>query len=197
MRTSLRLVCLMALGGFLLSAGTAWAQLADKKVVTLAVAKKLAAAAEEEAVKNKWNVVIVIVDDGGNLLYLQRLDETQLGSIEVAIQKAQTAVNFKRPSKALEEALVTNNRTPILKLPGAIPIEGGLAHYRQRESHWGHWRQRRDVTAGWPDCESGGGRAAKNPGAISEGCPSRCTSANQKSEEANICGATISDWSQC
>ena len=64
------------------------------------------------------------MDDGGNLLYLQRLDETQIGSIEVAIQKAQTAVNFKRPSKALEEALVTNNRTPILKLPGAIPIEG-------------------------------------------------------------------------
>ena len=67
-----------------------------------------------------------MVDDGGNLLSLQRLDETQLGSIEVAIQKAQTAVNFKRPSKALAEALVTNNRTPILKLPGAISIEGGL-----------------------------------------------------------------------
>ena len=66
------------------------------------------------------------MDDGGNLLYLQRLDETQIGSIEVAIQKAQTAVNFKRPSKALEEALINNNRTPILKLPGAIPIEGGV-----------------------------------------------------------------------
>jgi uncharacterized protein GlcG (DUF336 family) len=116
----------MALGALLLSSGAVSAQLADKKVITLAVAKKLAAAAEEEAVKNKWNVVIVIVDDGGNLLYLQRLDETQIGSIEVAIQKAQTAVNFKRPSKALEEALVTNNRTTILKLPGAIPIEGGL-----------------------------------------------------------------------
>jgi len=125
MRPYLRLVCLMALGGFLLSGGAVWAQLADKKVITLAVAKKLAAAAEEEAVKNKWNVVIAIVDDGGHLLYLQRLDETQTGSIEVAIQKAQTAVNFKRPSKALEDALVTNNRTPILKLP-AMPVEGGL-----------------------------------------------------------------------
>jgi len=122
----LRLVGLMALGGFLVHGKTAWAQLSDKKVITLAVAKKLAAAAEEEAVKNKWNVVIAVVDDGGHLLYLQRLDETQTGSIESAIQKAQTAVNFKRPSKALEEALVTNNRTPILKLPGAMPIEGGL-----------------------------------------------------------------------
>ena len=96
MRLSLRLVCLMALGGFLLSGGAVWAQLADKKVITLAVAKKLAAAAEEEAVKNKWNVVIAIVDDGGHLLYLQRLDETQIASIEVAIQKAQTTVNCKR-----------------------------------------------------------------------------------------------------
>ena len=65
MRICLRLICLMALGGFLLSGGTAWAQLTDKKVITLGVAKKLAVAAEEEAVKNKWNVVIAIVDDGG------------------------------------------------------------------------------------------------------------------------------------
>jgi uncharacterized protein GlcG (DUF336 family) len=126
MRISLRFVLSLAVCGVLLYSATALAQLADKKVLTLAVAKKIAAAAEEEAVKNKWNVVIAVVDDGGNLLYLQRLDDTQIGSIEVAIQKAQTSVNFKRPSKALEEALVTNNRTPILKLPGAIPIEGGL-----------------------------------------------------------------------
>jgi len=126
MRASLRLGGLMALGGCLLSGGTAWAQLADKKVITLAGATKLAAAAEEEAVKNTWNVVIALVDDGGHLLALQRLDETQTGSIEIAIQKAQTAVNVKRPSKALEEALVTQNRTPVLKRPGAIPIEGGL-----------------------------------------------------------------------
>ena len=131
MRICLRLICLMALGGFLLSGGTAWAQLADKKVITLGVAKKLAVAAEEEAIKNKWNVVIAIVDDGGNLLYLQRLDGTQIGSIEVAIQKAQTAVNFKRP-QALEDALVTNNQTPILKLPGAIPIEGWLPLFFHR-----------------------------------------------------------------
>ena len=54
------------------------------------------AAAEEEAVKNMWNIVIVIVNDGGYLLYRQRLNETQIGSIEVAIQKAQTTVNCKR-----------------------------------------------------------------------------------------------------
>src|SRR2546427_12901781 len=115
-----RMLASTVLFGLLLSGATALAQLPTKPILTLEAAKKLAAAAEEEAVKNKWNMVIAIVDDGGSLLYLQRLDETQIGSIEVAIQKAQTAVNFKRPSKALEEALVTNNRTPILKLPGAI-----------------------------------------------------------------------------
>jgi glc operon protein GlcG len=97
-----------------------------QKGLTLTVAKKLAAAAEEEAVKNTWNVVIVIVDDGGHLRSLQRLDDTMTGSIEIVIQKAQTAVTFKRPSKALEEALVTHNRTPILTLPGAMPVEGGV-----------------------------------------------------------------------
>src|SRR6266478_807317 len=70
------------------------------------------------------DIVIAIVDDGGNLLYLQRLDGTQTGSIEVALQKAKTAVHFKRPSKALEDA-VTGGRTVVLAL-GAMPIEGGL-----------------------------------------------------------------------
>jgi glc operon protein GlcG len=112
--------------GFLFSAVSASAQLMDKKGLTLEAAKKVAAAAEEEAVKNKWTVVIAIVDEGGNLVYLQRLDETQIGSIEVAIQKAKTAVSFKRPTKALEDAVITGGRTVVLSLPGAVPIEGGL-----------------------------------------------------------------------
>ena len=112
--------------GLLLSVATVFGQLMDKKGLTLEVAKKVAAAAEEEALKNKWNVVIAIVDDGGSLVYLQRLDETQIGSIEVAIQKAKTAVNFKRPTKALEDAVMSGGRTVVLSLPGALPIEGGL-----------------------------------------------------------------------
>ena len=105
-----RMLASTVLFGLLLSGATALAQLPTKPVLTLEAAKKLAAAAEEEAVKNKWNMVIAIVDDGGNLLYLQRLDGTQTGSIEVALQKAKTAVHFKRPSKALEDA-VTGGRT--------------------------------------------------------------------------------------
>jgi len=119
-----RMLASTVLFGLLLSGATALAQLPTKPVLTLEAAKKLATAAEEEAVKNKWNIVIAIVDDGGNLLYLQRLDGTQTGSIEVALQKARTAVHFKRPSKALEDA-VTGGRTVVLAL-GAMPIEGGL-----------------------------------------------------------------------
>jgi uncharacterized protein GlcG (DUF336 family) len=101
------------------------ADLATKKAMTLDVAKQIAAAAEAEAKKNNWTVVIAIVDDGANLVYLQRADETQIGSIEVAQEKAKTAVKFKRPSKALEDA-VAGGRNAVLRLPGALPIEGGL-----------------------------------------------------------------------
>ncbi|MBI1787232.1 MAG: heme-binding protein [Acidobacteria bacterium] len=109
----------------LLAAGSLSAQLATKKALTLGAAKKLAAAAEAEASKNGWNVVIAILDDGGHLVYLQRMDETQIGSIEVAQQKARSAVSFKRPTKAFEEGL-TAGRTALLRLPGAMPVEGGL-----------------------------------------------------------------------
>ena len=125
MTTFFRITLTLALVGFLLSGGAVSAQLMDKKALTLEAAKKLAAAAEEEAVKNKWTVVIAIVDDGGNLIYLERLDDTQIGSIEVAMQKAKTAAKFKRPTKALEDA-VAGGRTVVLSLPGALPIEGGL-----------------------------------------------------------------------
>jgi glc operon protein GlcG len=102
------------------------AQLATKKVLTLDVAKKLVSAAEAEALKNKWTMVIAIVDDGGNLMYLEKIDNTQIGSIEVAIQKAKTAILFKRPTKVFEDKVIKEGRTAILSLPNAIAIEGGL-----------------------------------------------------------------------
>jgi len=101
------------------------AQLTTKKALTLEAAKKLAALAESEAMKNKWTMVIVIVDDGGNVMYLERMDNTQIGSIEVAIQKAKTAISFKRPTKTFEERALAG-KTVLLALPGVVPIEGGL-----------------------------------------------------------------------
>ncbi len=67
-------------------------QVAYGPPITLEQAKKVMAAAEAEARKNNWNVVISVIDSGGHLVSMQRLDGTQLGSIEVARQKAYSAV---------------------------------------------------------------------------------------------------------
>ena len=101
------------------------ADLPTKKILPLEVAKQIAAAAEKHARENKWNVCIAIVDDGGHLIYFQRMDGTQTGSVVVSQRKAQTAIDFKRPSKVFEEG-VTGGRTVLVALPGAVPLEGGL-----------------------------------------------------------------------
>ncbi len=105
--------------------GASAAGLATKKALTLSVAKDVAAAAEAHAKKNGWKVVIAILDDGGNLLYLERMDGAQSGSIEVAIKKAESAVSYRRPTKVFGNAL-SNGATALLALPGAIPFEGGI-----------------------------------------------------------------------
>ncbi len=110
----------------LVFAGACWAaQLATKKALTLEISKEIAAAAESHATKNNWNVVIALVDDGGHLLYLERMDGAQTGSVEIAIKKAQTATSFKRPSKVFG-AGVESGRTALVALPGALPFEGGV-----------------------------------------------------------------------
>jgi uncharacterized protein GlcG (DUF336 family) len=96
-----------------------------KPILTLEAAQKMAVAARAEATSHGWAMVIAIVDDGANLLYLERMDNALIGSIGVAQEKAQTAVRFKRPTKAFEEA-IAGGRTVLLKLGGALPIEGGL-----------------------------------------------------------------------
>jgi len=100
------------------------AQLADKKAMTLDAAKKMVAASEAEAMKNKWNVVIAVVDDGGHLVYLQRMDGTQTGSIDVAIGKAKTAMAFKRPTKVFDDLAKT--RPSIMSLGDVTLLEGGV-----------------------------------------------------------------------
>ena len=103
----------------------AQAELPDKKVLTLDVAKKIAAAAEVEAKKRNATVVIVVMVDGGHMLVLHRLDDTQVASVEVGIAKARTAAIFRRPSKVFEDQ-VKNGRISALALPGAVALQGGL-----------------------------------------------------------------------
>ena len=97
----------------------------EKTVLTLAAARKIIAAAEAEALKQNWPVVIAVVDDGGHLICLHRLDNAQFGSVEIAIQKARSAVAFKRPTKAWEELLASGQQR-VLGLPGVLSSEGGV-----------------------------------------------------------------------
>jgi len=88
-------------------------------------ARKAADAAVAEAKKNGWSMAVAVVDPGGFLVYFEKMDQTQLGSVQVSQEKARTAALFRRPSKALEDA-VSGGKTSYLVLPGALPIEGGL-----------------------------------------------------------------------
>ena len=97
----------------------------DAKLLTLDAAKHIAAAAETEAVRNGWTVAIAVVDASGDLMLFHRIDDTQGASVEIAIGKARTAVRFKRPTKALEDA-VTKGRTVMLSLERVVLMEGGL-----------------------------------------------------------------------
>ena len=101
------------------------AELPVKRVITLNVAKKIAAAAEAEANRRHLTAVIVVVDDSGYPLVLQRLDNTQVASVEVGIGKARTAAIFRRPSKDFEDQ-IKEGRVAALALPGATPLQGGV-----------------------------------------------------------------------
>ena len=95
--------------------------------ITLDQAKKVMAGAEAEAKKNNWNVVIAILDSGGQLVMLQRMDATQWGSVDVAKDKARSAVAFRRPTKAFSDALAQGGANiRLLNLSGASMIEGGI-----------------------------------------------------------------------
>jgi uncharacterized protein GlcG (DUF336 family) len=95
--------------------------------ITLEQAKKVMAGAEAEAKKNNWGMVITILDSGGNVVMLQRMDGTQLGSVDVARDKAWSAVAFRRPTKVFEDAIAQGGANlRLLRLTGASPIEGGI-----------------------------------------------------------------------
>jgi len=94
--------------------------------ILLEAAKKAMAAAEAEATKNNWGVAIAIVDSGGNLVMLQRLDNTQLSAVRIAEAKARTAVEFRRPTKVLEDAVAGGGVGLRVLTFGASVAEGGV-----------------------------------------------------------------------
>jgi glc operon protein GlcG len=95
--------------------------------VTLDAAKKIAAPALAEARKNNWTMAVAIVDTAGDLVYFERMDNTQLGSINTAILKARSAVRFKRPTRVFQDMVASGGEgLRALGLEGAMVVEGGI-----------------------------------------------------------------------
>src|SRR5437867_11854834 len=94
--------------------------------------QKMVAACKSEATKNKWSVSIAVVDDAGSLLYLERLDGAGPVTAEVAIEKAVTAARTRRASKFWEDRI--KERPAFMKIPGILPLQGGVRVMYQNES---------------------------------------------------------------
>ena len=95
--------------------------------IGLEMAKQLAAPAIAEARKNQWTMAVAIVDISGGLVYFEKMDDTQNGSVEVSISKARSAALFKRATKVFQDGIAGGGAgLRILTLKGAVPIEGGV-----------------------------------------------------------------------
>ena len=120
--------------GLCLAAGPAVAQTApaptpapqpaySSRVITLAEAKTVVAAAEAEARKNGWTMVIAVLESNGAPVLSEKMDGTQYGSNEVALKKAQTSANFRRPTSYFQEVVKSGTLNAIFT--GATAVEGG------------------------------------------------------------------------
>jgi uncharacterized protein GlcG (DUF336 family) len=109
------------------SVGRAQGTMAYGTPINIETAKKVAAPALAEARKNQWLMAVAIVDTAGDLVYFEKMDDTQVGSVDVAIAKARSAARFKRPTKAFQDALAAGGEgLRILALEGAVPVDGGV-----------------------------------------------------------------------
>lgn len=94
--------------------------------IRLDTAKRAAAAALDAARRNNWTMAVAVVDIAGELVYFEKMDDTQNGSVRVAAAKARSAALFKRPTKVFQDALASPDGVRILGLDGAVPVEGGV-----------------------------------------------------------------------
>jgi uncharacterized protein GlcG (DUF336 family) len=95
--------------------------------IALETAKKAAAPALAEARRNNWAMAVAVVDTAGDLVYFEKMDATQAGSVVVAVDKARSAARFKRPTKAFQDMLTSGgDGLRVLGINGAVPVEGGV-----------------------------------------------------------------------
>src|SRR6476620_3100137 len=122
-------VALAACAAALLCASSSFAQLPNPygSSITLESARKAAAPALAEAQKNNWRMAVAVVDISGDLVFFEKMDGTQAASVNIAMDKARSAARFKRPTKALQDALAAGGAgMRLLALDGAVPVEGGV-----------------------------------------------------------------------
>lgn len=90
-------------------------------------ARRAATAALAEAERNGWTMAAAVVDPAGHLVYFERMDDVQVGSVFVAQDKARSAAQFKRPTKMFQDALAAGGEgLRMLAIKGAVPVDGGV-----------------------------------------------------------------------
>jgi uncharacterized protein GlcG (DUF336 family) len=94
-------------------------------VLTLELAKAAVAAAQDYAIARGWVIVVAVVDAGGYLVCLERMDGVAVGTVQVAVLKAQSSAVFRTPSKTFETA-VDDGLIGLVGLPGMAPYEGAV-----------------------------------------------------------------------
>ena len=119
-----RLAALLT-AAILLAPAAAGAQLRAVQAISAEGARRVLAAAEAEAAKNGWQVSIAVVDPAGELVAFVRMDGAPPSSVDVSRGKARTAARFRRPTKALEDA-IAGGRAALLGFEGMTPVEGGV-----------------------------------------------------------------------
>lgn len=95
--------------------------------LTLAVARRAMMAAEALSARDGLRQAIAIVDSGGHLVMFHKADDTILAALPVAQGKARTAVDYRRPTETIEEALAAGGGgLRYLGVPGTMPLKGGV-----------------------------------------------------------------------
>jgi glc operon protein GlcG len=94
--------------------------------ITSDQAKAAAAAAIAEAKKNNWFYAVAVVEPTGDLIYFERMDNTQYASIKIAQARARSAALFRRATKAFSDRVSQKNDLSVLSLADANWSEGGV-----------------------------------------------------------------------
>ena len=93
--------------------------------ITVEAAKKVAAATVAECAKNSWRVAVTVVDTHGDLVYFEKMDDTQIASVAISQAKAKAAATFRRPTRVFFEG-INKGGPATATLPGVIGSPGGV-----------------------------------------------------------------------